>query len=101
MASQSWGRSAAAGRWVAPLWAAFITLVNEARQAAGKSRLGFVNERLYELAPKGGLFNGITIGTNRPSPDYPGYDAKPGFDACTGWGSPIGEKLFAALVEAK
>lgn len=86
---------------VAPLWAAFIALVNEARIAAGKPRLGFVNERLYALAAKGGLFNDIVEGTNRPSPDYPGYDAQPGFDACTGWGTPIGEKLFAALVEAK
>lgn len=86
---------------VAPLWAAFIALVNEARAESGKPRLGFVNERLYALAAKGGIFNDIVDGTNRPSPDYPGYDAKPGFDACTGWGTPICEKLFAALVEEK
>lgn len=86
---------------VAPLWAALITLVNEARDAAGKPRLGFVNERLYALAAGGGLFNNIVIGSNRPSSDYPGYDAQSGFDACTGWGSPIGDKLFAALVGAK
>lgn len=86
---------------VAPLWAAFIALVNEARAASGKPRLGFVNERLYALAAKGGLFNDIVLGSNRPTPDYPGYDAQPGFDACTGWGTPIGGKLFAALVEVK
>lgn len=82
---------------VAPLWAAFITLVNEARTAAGKTRLGFVNERLYALAAEGGLFKDIVIGTNRPTADDPGYDACKGFDACTGWGTPIGAKLFDAL----
>lgn len=85
---------------VAPLRAAFIALVNEARGASGKSRLGFVNERLYALAAEGGLFKDIVSGSNRPANDQPGYDAGEGFDACTGWGTPIGEKLFKALVES-
>lgn len=84
---------------VAPLWAAFLALVNEARQEHGRSRLGFVNPKLYALAAGGGLFNNITEGSNRPSGDYPGYDAGKGFDACTGWGTPVGDKLFAALLE--
>ena len=84
---------------VAPLWAAFIALVNEARNEAGKSRLGFVNEHLYSIAARGGSFNDVVSGTNRPAPDYPGYDAGPGFDACTGWGTPIGAKLFEALAD--
>ena len=85
---------------VAPLWAGFIALVNEARQAKGKPRLGFVNERLYMLAAKGGLFNDVRHGTNCPSRGYPGYHACEGFDACTGWGTPVGARLFPALVEA-
>ncbi len=83
---------------VAPLWAGFVALVNQARQDSGKQRLGFLNPRLYELASKGNLFNNIVEGSNRPSKDYPGYDAGKGFDACTGWGTPVGDKLFAALV---
>lgn len=84
---------------VAPLWAGFIALVNEARSAAGKPRLGFFNDRLYTLAAANpGLFRDVASGTNRPSKDYPGYDAGPGFDACTGWGSPNGRALFEALV---
>jgi kumamolisin len=86
---------------VAPLWAAFVVLVNEARASAGKSRLGFVNPLLYRLAAKGGFFNDIEHGTNRPSPDYPGYDACKGYNACAGWGTPIGEKLHQALLEAE
>jgi kumamolisin len=84
---------------VAPLWASFIALANEARADNGKGTLGFLNDRLYRLAAGGGLFNDITSGTNRCQPDYPGYDATTGFDACTGWGTPIGPELFAALVD--
>lgn len=84
---------------VAPLWASFIALVNEARAQSGKPRLGFINDRLYELASRGDLFAEITEGNNKISPDYPGYDATPGFDACTGWGTPIGSSLAEALTQ--
>lgn len=84
---------------VAPLWAAFFALVNESRLRAGKTRLGFINERLYKMTGKTSLFNDITSGHNRRSKAYPGYAAKPGFDACTGWGTPKGKDLFAALVK--
>ncbi|MCP5052713.1 MAG: S8 family serine peptidase [bacterium] len=82
---------------VTPLWASLIALINEKREQAGKAPLGFINERLYQLARQGGLFNDITQGNNRPTPDYPGYEAAPGFDACSGWGTPIGSKLVEAL----
>ena len=83
---------------VAPLWASLVTLANEKRAAAGKKPLGYLNERLYGLAAKGGLFNDVVAGNNKPTSNDKGYDAGPGFDACTGWGTPIGAKLFAALV---
>lgn len=84
---------------VAPLWASLITHVNEARTAEGKPALGFLNDKLYKLAAKGGYFTDITVGNNRPEANYPGYKAQPGFDACTGWGAPIAGKLFKALVD--
>ncbi|PHS05742.1 MAG: peptidase S53 [Kordia sp.] len=84
---------------VAPLWASLIALINEARAESGKSQLGFVNERLYDLAANGDLFTDITIGNNKSAPNYPGYDATSGFDACSGWGTPIGSKLFEALTK--
>ncbi len=83
---------------VAPLWASLIVLINQIRTEAGMASLGFLNERLYRLAAERELFNDITIGDNRCQQDYPGYDARAGFDACTGWGTPIGRRLVDALV---
>ena len=83
---------------VAPLFASLIALANQKRVVQGKERLGFVNERLYELGNVGDNFNNIVEGHNRPVPDYPGYDAGHGFDACTGWGTPIAHSLFDTLV---
>lgn len=84
---------------VAPLMAAFFTLVNQARADAGKQPLGFVNDKLYGLSPRDTYFNDITLGNNKPTPDYPGYDAAVGLDACSGLGSPKGDALFQALVD--
>jgi kumamolisin len=83
---------------IAPMWAAFFALVNQMRLGQGKKRLGFVNERLYALAAKENLFIDIDKGNNKSTPDYPGYEAGKGFDACTGWGSPRGKHLAEALV---
>jgi hypothetical protein len=69
---------------VAPLWAALVARLN---QALGK-RLGFINPTLYALA---GVFRDIVNGTNGA------FSARPGWDACTGLGVPIGNKLLASL----
>ncbi len=71
---------------VAPLWAALAIQLGE---ALGR-RLGSINGALYA---QGGsqCFRDITQGDN----GY--YHAQPGWDACTGWGSPNGEALLAAL----
>jgi kumamolisin len=86
---------------VAPLWAALIVLANEKRASLGKPPLGFLNRRLYKLAANGGLFNDVTQGHNRPVPRYPGYRAGKGFDACTGWGTPLASKLLQALADLR
>jgi len=69
---------------VAPLWAALIARIN----AAKGQPAGFVNAKLYKAA---GVCNDITQGNNG------GYAAAPGWDACTGLGSPDGIKVAAAL----
>ena len=69
---------------VAPLWAGLIALAN---QANGRDA-GFVNPTLY-AAPS--AFHDITEGNNG------GFCAGPGWDACTGLGSPIGTSVIAAL----
>jgi kumamolisin len=72
---------------VAPLWAALIALLNQQRG----SNIGFANVTLYQNAENG--FHDITQGNNGS------YSAGPGWDACTGLGSPNGSQLsqiFAA-----
>jgi len=78
---------------VAPLWAGLIALVN---QGLGV-RAGFVNTLLYAKAQAAGAFHDITQGDNKVGPNAVGYAAAAGWDACTGLGSPDGQKILAAL----
>ena len=75
---------------VAPLWAA---LVARFAQALGKS-FGLMQQQLYAGVQAGQPMTGlrdITGGSNG------GYDAGPGWDACTGLGVPEGATLLASL----
>ncbi|TDV13991.1 S53 family peptidase [Paraburkholderia caballeronis] len=69
---------------VAPLWAALIARINATR---GKPA-GFVNALLYRQPS---AFNDITSGNNGD------FSAAPGWDACTGLGTPVGSKVAAVL----
>jgi kumamolisin len=69
---------------VAPLWSALIARIN----AANGQPAGFINPKLYK-AP--GVCHDITQGNNGS------FAASPGWDACTGLGSPDGQKVAAAL----
>ena len=69
---------------VAPLWAGLIALAN----AANGEDAGFVNPTLYG-DPK--ALRDITSGNNGA------FSAGPGWDACTGLGSPNGAAVIAAL----
>jgi kumamolisin len=70
---------------VAPLWAAFIALINQQRGF----NLGFINPTIYASAEKG--FNDITQGNNGS------FSAGAGWDPCTGLGSPNGAQLATIL----
>jgi kumamolisin len=72
---------------VAPLWAGLIALIN---QSIGKP-VGFINPLLYKDAATARDLNDITSGNNGA------YSAGPGWDACSGLGSPIGTQVAAAL----
>jgi len=73
---------------VAPLWAGLTACLN---QMLGK-RVGSMTSLVYsQLAPVNGTFHDITTGNNGA------YSAGPGWDACTGWGSPIGSAIASAL----
>lgn len=75
---------------VAPIWAGLIALVNQKLER----RAGFINPLLYANAS---AFRDITVGDNKVGSPPLGYSAAPGWDACTGLGSPDGVKLLAVL----
>jgi kumamolisin len=71
---------------VAPLWTGLLTVLN---QSIGKP-VGYVNPLLYGKS-SAAAFSDVVSGTNGA------YDSGPGWDACTGWGSPDGVKLLGVL----
>jgi kumamolisin len=79
---------------VAPLWAGLIAIANH---LLGHS-VGYLNPTLYNLGSGANAFHDITIGNNDIG-DAPNgaYQAQPGWDPCTGLGSPNGQALIAAL----
>jgi kumamolisin len=73
---------------VAPLWAGLIALMN---QSLG-TPVGYLNPTLYQnVGENAGAFRDITSGNNGD------YSAGPGWDACSGWGSPEGGNLLTAI----
>jgi len=85
----------------APLWAGFAALANQQAAAAGVSNIGFVNPALYHIATNSGYtacFDDITVGNNTNG-NATHYFAMPGYDLCTGWGSPAGGSLILALTQ--
>ena len=73
---------------VAPLWAGLIAIANAGRATP----LGFVNSTLYANPS---WFRQIDHGNNRVGAT--GYNAGPGWNACTGLGVPNGADIVAAL----
>ena len=71
---------------VAPLWAGLIAIAN---QQNGKSA-GFLQPSIYAAKGKA-AFNDITQGNNGS------FKAGPGWDACTGLGSPIAPQLIKVV----
>ena len=79
---------------VAPLYAGLFALVNQARSQKNKKPVGFCHDLLYKTR---NAFRDITNGDNDIDGTLGKYKAGPGWDACSGLGSPIGDKLLAAL----
>jgi kumamolisin len=87
--------------FAAPMWAAYIALVNQQLAANSQPLIGFLNPTIYKLnEPSGALapayttnWHDITSGTSGS------YSAVTGFDLTTGWGSP-NTGLIGALTAA-
>jgi subtilase family serine protease len=83
----------------APIWAALIALAD---QYAGR-HLGLVNPAIYQIARSSSYhqaFHDITLGNNTvqfPPTMITGYQAAPGWDPVTGWGSPNAQVLIPLL----
>ncbi|MGC1461396.1 MAG: protease pro-enzyme activation domain-containing protein [Terracidiphilus sp.] len=84
--------------FAAPMWAAYIALVNQQLAASSLPAIGFINPTIYAQNVSGGAlsaaytsdFHDITSGTSGS------YSAATGYDLVTGWGSP-NTGLFGAL----
>jgi len=73
-----------------PIWSGIAALINQGRSTAGLGPVGLLNPHLYPLSGTN-AFHDITSGTNGA------YAAGPGFDLCTGLGSPNVANLITAL----
>ena len=80
--------------FAAPMWAAYIALVNQQRAASGLGTIGFINPTIYAQNVTSSYatdFHDITSGKSGS------YSAVTGYDLVTGWGSPNGTGLINAL----
>ena len=77
---------------VAPLMASLVALLNQAKQ----KNVGFLNPFLYAQVANG-VVNDVTQGTNAIKDTVQGYTAGPGWDACSGLGTPDGTTILNNL----
>jgi len=91
------GRDTQAGGTSAstPLWAAVIALINQDMKTKGVREVGFANPALYWMGDNRSKFSAspfhdVTAGNNLA------YEAGPGWDFATGWGSMDAVALDAA-----
>jgi kumamolisin len=85
---------------VAPLWSALIARLNEGLRDRGLPRIGHFHPLLYRDQRIQGSFQSVLSGHNDPY-GASGYHAGPGWNPCTGWGTPNGELLFEALCQTR
>ena len=85
----------------APLWAGFTALLNQQGVNNQSAPAGFINPAIYALGEATNypsLFHDISNGNNTSVDSPTAFYAVPGYDLCTGWGTPAGQSLIDALV---
>ncbi len=100
MANQGRTNNVSGTSCAAPLWAGFIALVNQQAAGTGAPTAGFINPAIYAIGMGPGYasaFHDITTGNNTWSGSPGEYYAEPGYDLCTGWGTPGGTNLINTL----
>lgn len=84
-----------------PLWAGLLALVNQQSVASNNAVVGFINPAVYEIANEStysAAFHDIQTGNNAWASSPNLFNAVPGYDLCTGLGTPKGAALINALV---
>lgn len=84
----------------APLWAGFTALINQQATLNGHASVGFLNPAIYAIAAGTSYtncFHDTTTGNNKWSSSPNLFSAVPGYDLCTGLGTPTGTNLINAL----
>ena len=92
--------NAAGTSCAAPLWAGFTALMNQQAALAGRPSVGFINPAIYAIGPGPNYasdFHDTTAGDNTWSGSPSKFYAVPGYDLCTGWGTPNGQNLINAM----
>jgi kumamolisin len=79
--------------WSSPTWAGISAKINQARANLGKASVGLLGPKIYPLIGTPN-FRDVVTGCNGPNGFY---NAGPGYDLCTGVGTPSVDALIQAL----
>ncbi|HUD83526.1 MAG TPA: choice-of-anchor tandem repeat GloVer-containing protein, partial [Candidatus Saccharimonadales bacterium] len=85
------------------LWSAFTALMNQLAVTNGEPTVGFINPAIYAIGNGSNvlsyttLFHDTTNGNNEKASSPTRFVAVPGYDLCTGWGTPNGGSLITAV----
>ena len=84
----------------APLWNGFTALVNQQGVNNGEAPQGFINPAVYAIGKSvnyANCFHDIVVGNNEWPSSPTEFSAVPGYDLCTGLGTPNGSNMINAL----
>jgi subtilase family serine protease len=100
--SKTWVLTPSGTSGSAPLWGGLVALADQ----YAHHDLGFVNPLIYRIARSSGYnqaFHDVTTGSNSVGEGQAiitGYQAGPGWDPVTGWGSPNAQVLIPLLARS-
>ena len=84
-----------------PLWSTIAALADQYAAEHYRGTIGFINPTLYFIGEIPGLyqlaFHDITVGNNTIIGSTVGFDAGPGWDDASGWGTPNVANLIPML----